>query len=123
VDSKGGPVWIEGNAQECAATPNHRPTVLREATEWVASGRYDKVVMNRGINEYLDKPVCDPNIEPDLFGFRRGTGEIDMLEVRSKSQKTPTLKAKLKQARDQLPPERRGKNRVIDPDGGIPDDE
>ncbi|MBI1918883.1 MAG: SBBP repeat-containing protein [Planctomycetes bacterium] len=113
MQTPAGRVTIEGCPQK-TDTPMHRPTVAEMAARRALSGEYERVVMDRGINEYLGEDLCQPNVRPDVLGIRRD-GKIDMLEVRSDGQTHEYLHGLLRKAQDQMKPEQRGKIEVIDP--------
>ncbi len=80
-----------------------------------ADGRYVRVGMNRPLSEFSGLKHS-PNIRPDNIGLTVD-GKIDMIEIRSPTQKKWRLEEKLKNAMNQLPPEMRGQFLVTEPKG------
>lgn len=76
-------------------TPGHWETIIDQVKEWVASGIYEKIYVNKGIKRELG-PGNFKNTQPDVWGVRSGNGKIDQVEVPSKTDKDWKLRDKMK---------------------------
>ena len=69
--------------------------IIDQVKEWVASGIYEKIYVNKGIKRELG-PGNFKNTQPDVWGVRSGNGKIDQVEVPSKTDKDWKLRDKMK---------------------------
>jgi hypothetical protein len=76
------------------------------------SGQYKKVYLNRGYNQITGQKVL-PNRRPDVVGVRK-TGEVDVVEVPSKTDRTDDLIQRNIDAQRQLPSRMRGNVDIVE---------
>ncbi len=78
------------------------------------SGDYVHVGMGVLLSKFSGRKISK-DIKPDNIGLTPD-GQIDMIEIKSPSQRIEWLEAKLTEAMNELPADLRGQWTVIDPD-------
>jgi hypothetical protein len=104
-----GQEWKEkivGRAQK-TGTEGHDIRSYREAIRAAKREDVDKVFLNRGIKKASDHPIGRPNTRPDVT-IRTKDGKIHQVEVPSKTDYDPILRARMEDAKSRLPKNMRG---------------
>jgi len=105
---------IEGRAQK-TGTLGHQFNSYTRALEMAESGLYERIYLNRAYSTVTGTRTC-PRRLPDVIGVRL-TGEIDAIEVLSRSDFRPTVQARNTAAMNQLPVNMRGRIYLYDDPG------
>ncbi len=112
-DADGNSVTIWGQSRSTSTTPGHDSTMEAEARRMATSGEYEYVTMQRSWRTATGRVGSSTKV-PDVIGVRYN-GEVDAVEVRSKTDKYKDLIQRLRKGMKTLPPEHRGEISVIDP--------
>ncbi len=113
TDANGDTVTIWGQSKSSSKTHGHDAAMDAEAFAMATSGDYEYVTIQRAWRTATGR-VSPSSLIPDVIGVRRN-GKVDAVEVRSRTDKERALRRRLRKGLRSLPPERRGKVRVIDP--------
>ena len=97
---------IVGKAQK-TGTAGHAFRSYREAIKMAESGQYDEIWLNRAYSTATGTRTY-PRQLPDIIA-RRKTGQDDVVEVPSKTNRDRGLFRRNEQAMDQLPENQRGR--------------
>jgi hypothetical protein len=102
---------IEGQAQK-TKTDGHRMRILREAARLAQSGNYDRIWLNRAYSTTTGTRTV-PRRLPDIIA-RRKSGQYDVIEVPSRTNRRKLLIINNDAAMKQLPESERGTIRIIE---------
>ena len=111
-EGKGWRDQITGRAQQ-TGTEGHRFRSYREAIIEAKKSDTEHVYLDRGYKKATGESVT-PNRRPDVTVVKKDK-TVHAIEVRSKTDRREVLFQRNQEAIRQLPPEKRGKVRVIDP--------
>jgi hypothetical protein len=106
---------IEGKAQK-TGTPGHQFKSYREAINAAKDPNVSKVYLDRGYNKAADlnPGTIKPNRRPDVTIIRKD-GRVNVIEVKSKSDKVKNLIERNNEAMKKLPESKQGNIKVVEP--------
>ncbi|MBX3475136.1 MAG: hypothetical protein KF754_12190 [Planctomycetes bacterium] len=102
---------IEGRAQR-TGTLGHEFTSYSQALEMAQSGLYERIYLNRAYSTVAGVRTS-PRRLPDVIG-KRLTGELDVVEILSRTDRRPAVNNRNHVARNQLPANMRGDINIVD---------
>ena len=89
---------IEGKPH---GTSLHRARVYRQAIRAAKSGNYEKVFINKQLRTVTGKAV-NSTLRPDVSAVLKGSGKIDMIEVRHPRQTAAPMLTKIQKMENLL---------------------
>ncbi|MGA7614918.1 MAG: RHS repeat-associated core domain-containing protein, partial [Thermoanaerobaculia bacterium] len=117
-DPMGRIVTVWGQAEHASSkTPGHAEAINQTVDEMISSGEYEYITIQRSWRTATGRVGESARI-PDIIGVRR-TGEVDAIEIMSKTDTELGLQERLQKAMESVPESRRGFISVRPPlDGG-----
>lgn len=89
------------SSPHCNKTPGHWETIIDLVKEWVASGKYNIIYVNKGIKRELGAGDFSNN-RPDVLGVRTDNYIIDQAEVMSLTDDFHTLQNRMETNRQNM---------------------